>query len=756
MALDDPTCGNYWTITTNRASDGTSALHFGNAADTCGIGEAPVCGGLSEGLCPSYDCGANGTYGELTTRAYDIPNVKTLLSFDLMLTNEWNDITFDSGPCTSIGLCADRLSLYGEYDAVAGAQKVLLWDSFDIEGTTACDWESINVDLASVQGKTVTFRFEYDSGLSGGDAEFNDYEGPYIDNFVIDPKCGADICTTASECADLPCQAKSCEAGLCTYTAIEGCCAEDADCNDGLTCTTDVCSEGVCSATLNGNPSCCQAQATYQSWDFEGDAMPEGWTVTTPDGAAGDVMWRWVSDGGVDGSAGFTFSNAAGTSYDGGGLASRGMLDTPAMLVPAGGDPILAFDLYLSTEFDSMSTVEFDDYVANLGLGIYLDRLSVYASTDGETWSTASLWRSDDGQPLRGNSMDPDGALQWASMAVSLSAYAGQQVYLRFEFDSGDATVNDYAGARLDNLRLSQVCPSVQQPDPCYSDAWCEDGDGCTTNLCSQGACAAIDLVDKVGCCFPDTVAYYPLDQETDAAGWTVTPAADSVRWHVTDTRAKQGSGSLRFGHVSDTNYSSCECTADDACDGGCTPAQCLTESGQSSPAGETRSPALSVKKGSDYSVEFSLRPELSLDEGPYGFLEGFTVKLIWESGVGDQTLATLVCHAAECDVLGNPCASGINFDYPTCGGPSAVGDYSQWTDYSFVLSEVLCAEAATNAAANSFISSLNALPAGSTLPLRLAVSMSTSDNVDNCEEGLFLDEVRFAHLCTDWTGVCQ
>ena len=161
------------------------------------------------------------------------------------------------------------------------------------------------------------------------------------------------------------------------------------------------------------------------------------------------------------------------------------------------------------------------------------------------------------------------------------------------------------------------------------------------------------------------------------------------------------------------------------------------------------------MEKGKDYRIRFSLNPSLSIPEGPIGFVEEFSVELVWQSPTGLVTLATLVAHDNKSSVLDDPCASGVNFAYPDCP-PGAPGDYGVWRDYDFELSELLCGLAGSSPSAATFIDSFAELDAGQKLDFQLRVNFSTKDNFDNCGEGLFLDQLSFDVLCTGWGGTCQ
>ena len=118
--------------------------------------------------------------------------------------------------------------------------------------------------------------------------------------------------------------------------------------------------------------------------------------------------------------------------------------------------------------------------------------------------------------------------------------------------------------------------------------------------------------------------------------------------------------------------------------------------------------------------------------------------------------VATLVCHAGECDVgfPPNACNSGVNFEYPGCNNP--IGDYDKWLDYSFAMSDVLCA-------GGPFAQTLiNTVKQTGQATLYLQVAMETNSNAGNCKEGLIIDDIRFDETCANedgtaaWDNTCQ
>ena len=74
------------------------------------------------------------------------------------------------------------------------------------------------------------------------------------------------------------------------------------------------------------------------------------------------------------------------------------------------------------------------------------DRTRVQASTDGTTWITVF------------ESHGTSGA--WAQRVVDLTAYAGQQMQLRFYFETRDPVLNDFEGWYVDDVKVIGLPPT--------------------------------------------------------------------------------------------------------------------------------------------------------------------------------------------------------------------------------------------------------------------------------------------------------
>jgi len=207
------------------------------------------------------------------------------------------------------------------------------------------------------------------------------------------------------------------------------------------------------------------------------------------------------------------------------------------------------------------------------------------------------------------------------------------------------------------------------------------------------------------------------------------------VRWHWSTLKAAEGPGLCSV--------------IDPTCDA----PQCETESGQPYPSGVARSSTMQIMAGNDYSISFDLLADLSQAEGAAGWEEAFAIDMVVPNEIlGDLLVARLVCHSGECTTLAaaDPCANGINFNYPGCGTPE--GDYFTWRHYNFAISDLLCTEALTSPIAQTY---LDVLQATGSVDFYLRIEFKSLSGTDDCNTGLYLDEVRFNELLQGFDAEC-
>ncbi len=120
------------------------------------------------------------------------------------------------------------------------------------EFTRRCAYTAAGVPPAGVRCCTTA------SGCNDGDPATEDLCENFTCVHVSRPACqGHEQCATA-----FPCHAGICFEGYCNRgQAIAGCCVRSSDCDDGDTCTVDLCDgNGRCQNTFQLGPGCCSGR----------------------------------------------------------------------------------------------------------------------------------------------------------------------------------------------------------------------------------------------------------------------------------------------------------------------------------------------------------------------------------------------------------------------------------------------------------------------------------------------------------------
>ena len=126
----------------------------------------------------------------------------------------------------------------------------------------------------------------------------------------------------------------------------------------------------------------------------------------------------------------FYYGSEATGNYNTPGFANAGNITSPAIKVPSAGPVTLSFNYVLQTEGN-------DGY----------DVASVEVSNDGgATFTTIANSASSTQLPLTNT---------WAAASFDLSAYAGQTIRVRFDFNTIDSLLNTYEGWYVDDVEVS-------------------------------------------------------------------------------------------------------------------------------------------------------------------------------------------------------------------------------------------------------------------------------------------------------------
>jgi subtilisin-like proprotein convertase family protein len=357
-----------------------------------------------------------------------------------------------------------------------------------------------------------------------------------------DPFTGCVYTNNTATCADEGnvCTDNVCADGMCTHPNNTG------PCNDGFACTTgDVCAGGSCAGTAincddtnvctddscnpaNGlcehagntntcddNNACtsgdtCGLSIATQTENFDGvtqPALPAGWVETHTPAAA--VPWRTTTA--------FSVSAPNSASTDTPTTVSDKTLDRPPFIAAAGS--VVEFDNRYNLENSTTTPgLGFDGAVLEIkiGAGPYTDIVTAGGSfvTGGYTHTISPSFSS----PIANRAAWSAASAGFVHTIVNIPAAAtGQAVQLRWRVAS-DSSVAAAApnGQWIDNVVIRSsvascqpgstvvVCSASDQchvagtcntmtgicDDPTAPDGTaCSDGDHCTNDACTSGAC---------------------------------------------------------------------------------------------------------------------------------------------------------------------------------------------------------------------------------------------------------------------------
>ena len=236
-------------------------------------------------------------------------------------------------------------------------------------------------------------------------------------------------CAASKDCPGNACLSGSCVAGVCSYAkaAGAGCCGQDSDCADtGKSCTLSVCSKGQCgSQAVSG--------VGTHVWQHFDSAALDGWVVQKDHPT---VYFHFSTLAMVSGAGSLRYGIPGQVSFESGN-ANKGSVTSPALTVPA-AQPGVQFWLYLDVE---------------PGMAVHQCGLDVIDVATGQV--TTGIWSKN--KNLSGSTTGQ----QWKLQTVSLAAWAGKSVKLKFWFDEVkyDTSNKDKLGMLVDELALLGACP---------------------------------------------------------------------------------------------------------------------------------------------------------------------------------------------------------------------------------------------------------------------------------------------------------
>ncbi len=202
-------------------------------------------------------------------------------------------------------------------------------------------------------------------------------------------------------------------------------CEQNADCNDLDSCTVDVCVGGTCEAEPSGAPGCCGTDAAFFDFEDGGDNAFRSQEIV------GTLEWNLVMKPGraTSGVYSLYFGDPILENYATGEQVAATAL-SPEIKLPATGNVTLSFQVYMDTETDSN-----------------FDKLEVQVEAGA---SIVTVWQKAELVTV------PTGGFVLAE--ADISAFRGQNIRLRFRFDSGDGSFNDTEGVYIDDIRVATSC----------------------------------------------------------------------------------------------------------------------------------------------------------------------------------------------------------------------------------------------------------------------------------------------------------
>ncbi|MCB9729501.1 MAG: VWA domain-containing protein [Deltaproteobacteria bacterium] len=343
--------------------------------------------------------------------------------------------------------------------------------------------------------------------------------------------CTRDICHPEFGCVNIPDNTATPDPAVedgdpCTVLVCQGGTSvnvndDSAEPDDGLFCTVDSCVAGMeqhdlapgncliggaCYAAGEADPSdscgVCFPEEGAADWSklmlrehFDGSGID--WTLSDESGSG--IGWQ------VDSERAHTLPNSLymgdpATHTYGNGLRVEAVADSPTVALPAAVVTTLDFRLWLQTE-------AFNQAVAYDVLWV-----EVFEPSTG---TVTPVW--DSVTALGGTT---HGAFR--HVTVSLAAFAGRDVIVRFRFDSIDGEFNDYEGAYLDAVQLTTSC--------CATAADCNDGDPCTLDSCNAGTC---EYTYTCTACTPEPVNMLVLLDGSASMNSPGGSASPQSRWEA-------------------------------------------------------------------------------------------------------------------------------------------------------------------------------------------------------------------------------
>ncbi|MSQ84505.1 MAG: hypothetical protein EXR77_16765 [Myxococcales bacterium] len=542
-----------------------------------GVGESPALH-FSDAAYATYDdqnIAPKGPAGIICSKPIKLPSgtLYNIASFQIKLSTEWDNVPADKykNPVIPDEPKIDEFKVLvktaGQYCGAVACKPpgtgtpAGLWSSDTIAGTTKGAWLAVTVALDKFAGKEVQLCFAFETGDSQG----NKAQGPLIDDVSVDITCTDKPCTADAQCTPGcgKCQTGLCQDKTCLCTAILGCCANDAACDDADTCTDDKCAADACTHTLN-NPTCCSNKTVVDEPFDKGEGkLPVGWKSAFLKGAPPisggkpySTLIGWsVSPVKTKSGQYSLYFGTNGVTYNAGNEVPAAIVRSADVEIPKNGTTLLTFQLYLSTEWNPpannpnfvFKAPPEPIYTDRLRIGAYDVAVADVAKASAWWWNSYAIEGSTNGK--------------FQSVVIGVpDDWKGKKVKLQFEFDAGTVSNNAFEGVFIDNLQLSTLCTA---PD-CIADKQCAPvkPDPCKKYFCSKDsnsltfACLT-DFKAGPGCCAPTTALAVQTFEGGTLTGSDWVPSGNSnlAKWQVIAKKYGNGKYEAYFGNEAAFNY---------------------------------------------------------------------------------------------------------------------------------------------------------------------------------------------------------
>ena len=330
-------------------------------------------------------------------------------------------------------------------------------------------YQPASIALSNFAGKSIKVRFRFDSV----DSSLNATAGWFVDDAVIST-VGSAGCAQDSECPsdNNPCTVEKCADTKCSSAPINGNLCDDADvcsqasacvagtctggnpiaCDDGDKCTVDSC-DAKTSCKYTYTNGCSEVKLPYTNKFDCGDPLA-AWLLKND--SAGP-MWK------VDAKP-----NPPGFLSAGCSLNFNNDIDfqCPTGATTVGGTA-------LSPVFDAT------DY-KGAKLHVKFQYSGAWENGSADNLDIVVLPVNSTATAL---SATYDGANYWKVVTLDATKFIGQRFRLSFSFKTLDCVGNLTTGAFIENLFVGDAS--------CKADVDCDDGNGCSTDVCNvaTGAC---------------------------------------------------------------------------------------------------------------------------------------------------------------------------------------------------------------------------------------------------------------------------